>query len=54
MQAKNNSLLLIARFAAIFLASGSVCLDRNDFIHMMITRLFGFRFFRQLVTNVFF
>jgi len=54
MQAKNNSLLLMARFAEIFLASDAACLDRKDFVHMIISGHSEFRFSRQLVTNVFF
>lgn len=46
MQAKNISLLLMARFAEIFLASDAACLDRKDFVHMIFFRIFGFSFFQ--------
>jgi hypothetical protein len=46
MQAKNNSLLLMARFAEILLAGDAACLDRKDFVHMIIFRIFGFSFFQ--------
>ena len=45
MQAKNNRLLLAARFVAIFPASGSARLDRKDFLPMIIFRIIGFSFF---------
>jgi hypothetical protein len=42
MQAKNNRVLSAARFVAIFPASGSVRLDRKDFLPMIIFRIIVF------------
>ena len=33
---KNNGILRMDRFAAIFPEGDAACLDRKDFIHMMI------------------
>jgi hypothetical protein len=54
MQAKNNRLLLIACFTAIFLTGDAACLDRNDSIRMMINRVFGFRFFQATCNQLIF
>jgi len=38
----------MVRFAEFFPARGSACLDRNDFIHMIIFRRFGVPFFQAI------